>query len=565
MILLKDCYRALRPGGEAEAGVDVLVDGNRITRIAKGIEASSLPEGTRAIDASRPRRPAGPREHAPSLLPDAHAQSARGPGSQGLFDWLVYLYEIWKGLDADAGLLVEPPSRWPSSSRRAARLSSDHHYLYPKGFAGDLPGIQFGRGPRSSAWRFAPTRGSMSRSKKDGGLPPDTTVQDADTILAACEDAIRKYHDPAPRCHAQARLGSLLALLGIREVDARRGGSRAEARRSAPHPSRRDGGRGRVLQEHVRPPPPQADGGLRLRRPRRLVRARDILQRRGARHARADQDRRGPLPELQHAPGIGHRAGARDARSGRARIARGGRLGLKRLPPTCSARPGRPSSSSASATGPEASPPARPSPSRPRAAPGCSASRRPGGSRRGALADIALFDVMKLEYAGSLSDPVAALLFCGYDHGADYVIVNGASGRGRPAPRRGRRGGDQAERGCRVAAAPPKGGDILVKKVERYARPSSLEAALKLKEEDRGAAWLAGGTFLLAGDGRDKPESVIDVGAFIPGELRLRGRGARRRGGGHLPGAPRVAPNASAPRGGRRRHGQPQHQGQGDP
>jgi cytosine/adenosine deaminase-related metal-dependent hydrolase len=43
----------------------------------------------------------------------------------------------------------------------------------------------------------------------------------------------------------------------------------------------------------------------------------------------------------------------------------------------------------------------------------------------GALADIALFDVMKLEYAGALSDPIAALLFSGYDHGVDHLIVNG--------------------------------------------------------------------------------------------------------------------------------------------
>jgi hypothetical protein len=33
---------------------------------------------------------------------------------------------------------------------------------------------------------------------------------------------------------------------------------------------------------------------------------------------------------------------------------------------------------------------------------------------------------MKLEYAGALSDPAAALLFSGYDHGVDHLIVNGA-------------------------------------------------------------------------------------------------------------------------------------------
>ena len=50
---------------------------------------------------------------------------------------------------------------------------------------------------------------------------------------------------------------------------------------------------------------------------------------------------------------------------------------------------------------------------------------RLGRIEEGWLADLALFDVMKLEYAGALADPVAALLLCGYDHGADHVIVNG--------------------------------------------------------------------------------------------------------------------------------------------
>ncbi len=40
-------------------------------------------------------------------------------------------------------------------------------------------------------------------------------------------------------------------------------------------------------------------------------------------------------------------------------------------------------------------------------------------------ADLAIFDVGRLEYCGSLSDPFAALLFAGYDHGTDYTICNG--------------------------------------------------------------------------------------------------------------------------------------------
>ena len=38
----------------------------------------------------------------------------------------------------------------------------------------------------------------MSLSQKDGGLPPDSVVQDDDAILAASEEAVARHHDPAP-------------------------------------------------------------------------------------------------------------------------------------------------------------------------------------------------------------------------------------------------------------------------------------------------------------------------------------------------------------------------------
>src|SRR6202022_2344956 len=48
------------------------------------------------------------------------------------------------------------------------------------------------------ALRFHPCRGSMDLGQSSGGLPPDRVVQDIDTILAATDDAIRRFHDPAP-------------------------------------------------------------------------------------------------------------------------------------------------------------------------------------------------------------------------------------------------------------------------------------------------------------------------------------------------------------------------------
>ena len=43
--------------------------------------------------------------------------------------------------------------------------------------------------------RFHASRGSMSRGKSDGGLPPDDLVQDVDTILKDSERLVKRYHD----------------------------------------------------------------------------------------------------------------------------------------------------------------------------------------------------------------------------------------------------------------------------------------------------------------------------------------------------------------------------------
>jgi cytosine/adenosine deaminase-related metal-dependent hydrolase len=43
----------------------------------------------------------------------------------------------------------------------------------------------------------------------------------------------------------------------------------------------------------------------------------------------------------------------------------------------------------------------------------------------GYAADAALFNINSFEYAGSLSDPLAALIFTGYNHATQYTIVHG--------------------------------------------------------------------------------------------------------------------------------------------
>lgn len=110
-----------------------------------------------------------------------------------LFPWLKALYPVWAN------------NVNPDTFRLATRLAltellmsgcstvSDHHYLFPAGLE-DAMDIQVEEAA-ALGMRMTVTRGSMSLSEKDGGLPPDSIVQDDDTILADCERVLGRYHD----------------------------------------------------------------------------------------------------------------------------------------------------------------------------------------------------------------------------------------------------------------------------------------------------------------------------------------------------------------------------------
>jgi cytosine/adenosine deaminase-related metal-dependent hydrolase len=115
-----------------------------------------------------------------------------GMTDKPLFGWLQSLYPLWRALDTEAVYL----SAWVGLAELAlsgCTTSTDHLYLHPRG-AGDLLAAEIDAA-RDLGVRFHPTRGSMSLSEKDGGLPPDDVVADDDDILAACEDAVARFHD----------------------------------------------------------------------------------------------------------------------------------------------------------------------------------------------------------------------------------------------------------------------------------------------------------------------------------------------------------------------------------
>jgi cytosine/adenosine deaminase-related metal-dependent hydrolase len=121
---------------------------------------------------------------------------AYGPAvDKNLFGWLTELYPIWSRLDEEAVYV----STWVGLAELAlggCTTTTDHLYVHPRG-AGDLITAELSAAT-DIGMRFHPTRGSMSLSVKDGGLPPDEVVQDDDEILAESERLVRAHHDPAP-------------------------------------------------------------------------------------------------------------------------------------------------------------------------------------------------------------------------------------------------------------------------------------------------------------------------------------------------------------------------------
>jgi 8-oxoguanine deaminase len=120
-----------------------------------------------------------------------------------LFGWLQALYPVWARLTPaalDAAVTVAMAELLLSG----CTTTTDHHYVFPPGLE-DAIDIEAAAAARLGI-RTVLTRGSMDLSQRDGGLPPDSVVQDRDTILADSERLITRLHDPAPHAMLQIAL-----------------------------------------------------------------------------------------------------------------------------------------------------------------------------------------------------------------------------------------------------------------------------------------------------------------------------------------------------------------------
>jgi 8-oxoguanine deaminase len=120
-----------------------------------------------------------------------------------LFPWLTALFPIWARLTPEAldlGVMVAMAELILSG----CTTTTDHHYLFPAGLE-DAIDIAVAAARRLGV-RVLLTRGSMNLPQRDGGLPPDSIVQDEDTILADCERVVARYHEAGDGAMVQIAL-----------------------------------------------------------------------------------------------------------------------------------------------------------------------------------------------------------------------------------------------------------------------------------------------------------------------------------------------------------------------
>ena len=126
--------------------------------------------------------------HLYQTLTRARAQEA------DLFTWLQTLYPVWAGIDAE--------SEYAAARTGLAELALsgcttvfDHHYVFPRDQSG--LGEALVRAADDVGVKLVFGRGSMDLGASDGGLPPDSLVEDIDTILEQTERLARDGVDVA--------------------------------------------------------------------------------------------------------------------------------------------------------------------------------------------------------------------------------------------------------------------------------------------------------------------------------------------------------------------------------
>ncbi len=172
------------------ANADVLVEGRTISAVGKDLKVAA----DETIDARG-------RLIVPGFINTHHhliqvLTRAVTPGQDAeLFDWLVAHYGIWRHLSG-ADLQVAAKAGLGELLLSGCTCCADQHYVCPGDQGEDLFACE-AEAAAELGIRLHLSRGSMSLGRSRGGLPPDEVVQDEDFILNDSQRVVERFHDPS--------------------------------------------------------------------------------------------------------------------------------------------------------------------------------------------------------------------------------------------------------------------------------------------------------------------------------------------------------------------------------
>jgi cytosine/adenosine deaminase-related metal-dependent hydrolase len=168
------------------SGADILIENGVITAIGHDLVA---PEAEQVAGAGCVVTPGLVNTH--HHLYQTLTRAVPGGQDALLFGWLQTLYPIWSRFGPEE-MFISAQIGLAELALSGCTLTSDHLYLYPNGSRLD----DTIAAAHEIGMRFHPTRGAMSIGESDGGLPPDSLVEEEAAILQDCVRVIDAHHDP---------------------------------------------------------------------------------------------------------------------------------------------------------------------------------------------------------------------------------------------------------------------------------------------------------------------------------------------------------------------------------
>src|SRR6187397_1791070 len=174
-LLLYNAYVATMDdaGTEHDGGWVLLRDG-----AVEAVGGGALPEADERVDLGGAVVTPGlvnTHHHLYQTLTRARAQQAT------LFEWLRELYPVWARIHEES---VYAAARTGLAELALSGCTTvfDHHYVFPRGTSGLIEAEV--RAAGELGVRIVASRGSMDLGESDGGLPPDSLVEERDAVLA---------------------------------------------------------------------------------------------------------------------------------------------------------------------------------------------------------------------------------------------------------------------------------------------------------------------------------------------------------------------------------------------